>query len=251
MIMNLTQGGGSELNYKIVGGASAPANPKENTIWINTDVAIPEYIFSNSQPSDVSNGAVWIQTTVSSNIQFNALKKNKLMVYLNTVKQYVDGSWVDKEITIYQNGKWNVLEITIYNGGQPSGWWAGEDGHGGYSFSSSGIYIRSRGSYETGTGVAAFTSPIMDLTPYESVAITVSTYEKNLAENQAIIGVSSNSTTLSPNFVVSTSPGGTGTFTLNIKNVNSGAIAGRVFSYAFTNFYSRMTISKVVLKASS
>lgn len=37
--------GGAGLNFKIVGGAARPQNPKENTIWINTDTAIGEYVF--------------------------------------------------------------------------------------------------------------------------------------------------------------------------------------------------------------
>lgn len=37
--------GGAGLNFKIVGGVARPQNPKENTIWINTDMATGEYVF--------------------------------------------------------------------------------------------------------------------------------------------------------------------------------------------------------------
>ena len=38
MLGKTNVGGGASLNYKVVGGTSAPANPKENTIWVNTTV---------------------------------------------------------------------------------------------------------------------------------------------------------------------------------------------------------------------
>ena len=34
---------GGGLNFKIVGGTTEPTNPKENTVWINTDVDIGEW----------------------------------------------------------------------------------------------------------------------------------------------------------------------------------------------------------------
>lgn len=37
--------GGARLNFKIVGGTTRPETPRENTIWINTDTAIGEYVF--------------------------------------------------------------------------------------------------------------------------------------------------------------------------------------------------------------
>lgn len=37
---------GDGLNFEVVGGTTQPANPKENTIWINTDVEITRWYFS-------------------------------------------------------------------------------------------------------------------------------------------------------------------------------------------------------------
>ena len=42
--------GGAGLNFKVVGGTVAPANPKENTIWVNTPNRIAGWIFSNTDP---------------------------------------------------------------------------------------------------------------------------------------------------------------------------------------------------------
>lgn len=38
------------LNFKVVGGTTKPGNPKENTIWVNTNVEITEYAFSTKNP---------------------------------------------------------------------------------------------------------------------------------------------------------------------------------------------------------
>ena len=43
--------GGASLNYKIVGGITAPDNPKENTIWVKTDVNIGGHLFSAKNPN--------------------------------------------------------------------------------------------------------------------------------------------------------------------------------------------------------
>lgn len=44
-------GGASPLNFKVVGGTSAPSNPKENTIWVNTDQKITSWHFGANEPN--------------------------------------------------------------------------------------------------------------------------------------------------------------------------------------------------------
>ena len=101
-----TGGGGSGgLNFQVIGGTTAPSNPKENMIWVNTSTKITSYIFSATQPTG-SAGMVWISTGTSSTVEFNALKKNGIQVYPISAKQYVNGAWVDKTAKIYQNGAW-------------------------------------------------------------------------------------------------------------------------------------------------
>lgn len=97
-------GGGSSLNFKVVGNPQ-PANPKENTIWVNTSTTITSYVFSATQPTG-SAGMVWIATGTSSALEFNALKKNGIQVYPISAKQYVSGKWVYKTAKSYQGGEW-------------------------------------------------------------------------------------------------------------------------------------------------
>ena len=44
------RGGGAPLNFKVVGGTK-PSNPKENTIWVNTDAEITGWQFASDDPN--------------------------------------------------------------------------------------------------------------------------------------------------------------------------------------------------------
>ena len=100
-------GGGASLNFKVVGNPQ-PTNPKENTIWVNTDVEIPNWYFSATQPENMQPGEVWISTGTSSTVAFNALKKGgTVMVYPISAKQMgQDGVLVDVTAKSWQNGAW-------------------------------------------------------------------------------------------------------------------------------------------------
>ena len=111
-------GGANPLNFKVVGNPQ-PTNPRENTIWIDTDTPITSYVFSATQPAG-SSGMVWIITGTSSGAEFNALKKNGIQVYPISAKQYIGGAWVDKTAKSYQNGEWVVWVVGLYDSGKAS-----------------------------------------------------------------------------------------------------------------------------------
>ena len=115
MIFNMN-GGGTALNFRVVGGTSAPFDPKENTIWVNTSTTITDWVFSATQP-EAATGRVWFVVGTSSPTEFNALKKNSIQVYPVTVKQYVSGAWVKKEAQTYQSGKWVDWYTFIFQSG--------------------------------------------------------------------------------------------------------------------------------------
>ena len=112
---NTGGGGGGGLNFQVVGGTTAPSNPKENTIWINTTEKITSWIFSATEPQNPIPGMVWIRTGVSSPAEFNALKKNGIQVYPISAKQYVSGAWVNVTVKIYQDAVMNAKTI-LWNG---------------------------------------------------------------------------------------------------------------------------------------
>lgn len=106
-------GGSGGLNLKIVGGTTQPTNPAENTIWVNTDVAIPVWHFSAKQPENMNQGAVWFKTVAASNIALNALKKNEIRLCIESVNQYTDGELIAQNAAIYQSGKWTNIEVLV------------------------------------------------------------------------------------------------------------------------------------------
>lgn len=103
MIFNMS-GGGATMNFKVVGGTTAPISPKENTIWINTATPITSYIFSATEPSSVEPGMVWISVGVASNVAFSATKKNPIMVYPLYAKQSVSDAWASVSAMSFQEG---------------------------------------------------------------------------------------------------------------------------------------------------
>lgn len=110
-------GGSGGLNFRIVGGTSEPSNPRENLIWVNTDVKITSWVFSTDEPENPESGMVWILSGTSSTVEFNALKKNAITVYPSVAMQYVDGEWIFATAKTYQNGKWAEWTKYLYNKG--------------------------------------------------------------------------------------------------------------------------------------
>ena len=109
----LVKNGGLSLNFKVVGGTAAPAAPKENTIWVNTDVPVNGWVFRSDPPSSPVEGMVWITTGMSSAGQFNALKKNGIILYPLAASQYASGAWVNLVAQSYQGGAWNPWIVRV------------------------------------------------------------------------------------------------------------------------------------------
>ena len=105
MIFNLS-GGGAGLNFAIVGGTTAPTNPRENTIWVNTSDDITSWIFDANEPVEPEEGMAWFRTVKRSSVLFNALKKNAIVIYPSNCQQYIAGAWVSKTAKSFIDDKW-------------------------------------------------------------------------------------------------------------------------------------------------
>lgn len=114
MILNMIGSGGVGLNFKIVGGTAEPVSPSENMIWVNTDVEFTSWSLSATEPENPAENMVWVCVGTASNVVLNALKKNSIVVYPIGGKQYIGGTWVKKEVQVYQNGVWNTILRTQY-----------------------------------------------------------------------------------------------------------------------------------------
>ena len=95
----------SPLNFKVVGNPQ-PVTPKENTIWVSTDVAITSYIFDTTQPTNPTEGMVYLGLATSTDVEFNAIKKNGINLRPASCKQYAGGTWLPMNAYIYIDGNW-------------------------------------------------------------------------------------------------------------------------------------------------
>lgn len=116
MILNM--GGGSPLNFRVVGGTTQPANPAENTIWVNTDVNITGWAFTNEEITEPYEGMVRFPVGNNSKVSFNAVGGEKIIrVYPVSCMQYVNGAWTAVIAKTYQNGEWLEWALYLYKYG--------------------------------------------------------------------------------------------------------------------------------------
>lgn len=159
-------GGGSSggLNVTLIASTTQPNNPAENTIWINSAVAINGWAFASAAPTGAQDGAVWIQTTTDSTVAFNAAKKGVLMVYPLMCKQRISGAWTEVTAKSYIDGEWRDWLVYLYSPGNPheelTGGWEGkahrrQDTVDGWTVGSAAPTITQGTDYMTVTLVAS------------------------------------------------------------------------------------------------
>lgn len=153
-------GGGSELNFRVISGTAAPAAPRENDIWVNTE-SMTGWCFSAQEP-EAAEGLVWVTVGSSTGVAFNALKKNALMVYPISAKQYADGAWTNKAAQIFQSGVWSSFSTTALYLYQP-----GDDG----GFVAEGMAAGSLSGY-TSVPTVTYGSESLVILPGKSTAVT-------------------------------------------------------------------------------
>lgn len=154
MILNMNGGrsAGNDLNFKVVGGTSAPANPAENTIWVNTNIDIPAWEISsvtNPTWNDMQEGFVYITSEASwsgNSATINMLKKHGAFIKIIKAIQYVAGAWVEKSVRIYQNGAW----VDVWDGHLLDGANKYEDVTGGWVNSTTCKLFASQNSNANG-----------------------------------------------------------------------------------------------------
>lgn len=189
----------SGLNFEVVGGTSAPANPVANTIWVNTSTAITSYYFSSTQPENMANGAVWFPTRDNSSVAFNALKENCIQVYPSKATQMVNGELVDVEAKTYLNGAWaDWYRGELYDNGNQyesitGGWTAYTQNGTTYTLGANSIQFSGGGS---GT---IYTNQMVDMSGYTTLYAEVTV--TNTGEN-VTLGLSSRNNTINADYRV-------------------------------------------------
>lgn len=132
--------GGFGLNLKIVNGATMPSNPRENTVWVETTVAIKSYAIQISAPENPTEGMLFLKNKEGVGVEVNIGKKNPLNVRLSAAQLYTGGKWTNLNAYIYMNGEWKRFATKL----TPAEYTAVE-------------YIQGTGTQYIKTGLTGFT----------------------------------------------------------------------------------------------
>lgn len=168
---------GAELNFEIVGGTAPPNNPKENTLWVNTDTDITDWAFSATDPTG-TEGMAWFITGTNALTPFNALKNNRITVYPLKCAQYISGTWVIKEAKMYLSGSWTDFwngmlyeigdEYELITGGFLKSY---ENNIGTRTFTknSDSFYLKSAGTTSGGANFTVSTAKKINLSGFSTL----------------------------------------------------------------------------------
>ena len=234
-------GGGSPLNFKVVGGTTAPANPKENTIWVNTEREITYTLFMPFDPEHVMNGLVWIRTGTTGAVSFNALKKNGIVIFPISVKQRINSKWVDKTAKIYLGGVWkdfithffvNGDECTDLTGGWVTAIYDNDASRISATKTISGSEMQFRTYGDAWREATLKTTNAIDLTPYKTLyfKVTYDVYGNGEAVHE--VGVfSSGKNRLASTKVTKDTPG---IYSVNVEGIYGSYCIG-IFMMTRTN----------------
>ena len=131
--------GAGGLNFKVVGGTTRPADPEENTIWVNTSIPITNVVISNADLLEYDVGTVLIKTDFTSNGYFNVAPGSTVNLYPAKCYQYVDtfGSREIRTAETFRNGKWRDWGKYLFKDGNEcaelTGGWVASAAGGGFS----------------------------------------------------------------------------------------------------------------------
>ena len=101
--------GQEALNLSVAFSATRPASAQENTIWVNTDKAVPKWTFSERAPEGPRMWQGWIKTGNPTKTSINILEENQIFLDLAGAYLYTGAEWKSAESYIYKNGSWLQL----------------------------------------------------------------------------------------------------------------------------------------------
>lgn len=174
MIFNMSGGGGgSDLNFSVVGSPTQPENPKENTIWVKTETKIPNWAFSPTAPTAPEGGTVFFKTALTSSVGFNALRKNEIAVLPTSAQQYIGSQWKNVEAHAYIGGKWvqfSSEKYVVFEAGK--GLSAGLTGFSNATCNSNTIVGKNPLYAGPGNGDAIISKEKIDVTQYKTATFS-------------------------------------------------------------------------------
>lgn len=193
MILNMSGGGGSDLNYRVMASTSAPANPKANDIWIKSSTAVYYYRFCSNTPSGTNSntGNVYIVCSTSSDKTtdntvpvLNILNKKengqtiRCLLNLTGCYQVINGEWQTVDAYLYKGGAWLqfseiITNLYLYNLGDTcdsvTGGWTKYNSNSTVTNGSNSMTVKANGNYEAG---GAKTVNTIDVTNFNTLVFT-------------------------------------------------------------------------------
>lgn len=127
-------GGGGGLNFDVkdfrTEAELLASAGKENRIGVVTPIPMTGWRFDANQPEDLQDGEVWFSVGNSSDVEFNALKKNGLKLYPLIANQRVAGTLTYVPAKSYISGEWvHWWDGSLYDAGNEyteiTGGWSG------------------------------------------------------------------------------------------------------------------------------
>lgn len=153
--MTNARGGKDRLKYRVFGGTTPPASPREYDFYVKTTTPITQFelnYWTNATPTwKVIDGHVYIVSKPWTDNQIN-LSKDPI-ISLPFEPQYcfqqINGTWYQMEAYVYKSGRWVQFSTyqyippwggtLFYNGDQYTDYTGGWVGSGGIQWSSNPV----------------------------------------------------------------------------------------------------------------
>ena len=128
MIFNMASGGGGGgIDLTVVGGLTPPTTPKENMIWIHTDIPITvveirgnDTVLTTPVGETINDGYVRILRGASSGANVSIGRKCILTMKLGSTYVYKGGKGTLVSAWAYKNGRWikfSFAPVYLYKNG--------------------------------------------------------------------------------------------------------------------------------------
>ena len=176
---------GVKLNFEVVGGANQPINPKENTIWVQTEDEINDWIFSITEPITLEEGILWFIMHPLSATPFNTIKEGNIQAYPIAARQYINGEWINKTASIYQNNTWiqfSVAKCYLFKAGSGAITSLKTYQESSATITVTDDAISTTASSTTECYATCRTEKVIDLSPYSTMYFTYTASGRKYAE---------------------------------------------------------------------
>lgn len=259
------------LKLRVLSGMTAPANPQENDIWVQTDVAIAGWEFSDKKAGTVTwampTGFVYFDCAyggaydVRNSTGLNFLNQNAIYTKLLGCIQYNGSSWSKKDAWIRHGSQWyqfSSKQYSIFNAGGATDYSGGWKAYA-YKSQSSGstpkaptfsvgstFNIDLYGQYEYNMGTV-FSEAAIDLSKYSTLEIEVASTQTGGAYGGFSCGVcAAKQNNWTP--VATATNVGAGTHSIDISSLSGSYYLSLSIGGVGQGVTGKASITRIILK---